>query len=265
MEERHAHPWRTVEALIEIGYQRSRVVMMNECHAEWFRCIRTRRIGQRILPSAHQLGVRHLAMEALYPSVVEEANRTRHLPADTWGYLEQPEMCAFIQTALDLGWRLIAYEADLSQELPGFSERQRNNWREEQQASHLIEVLATLPVDGKLLVWCGNNHHTKALVPVRDGEPDDLWAMMGHHFRVNSGVDPFVIDQGVTVEWPGLSKRPRRGQWLKEVTSTLTTFGGTAGFLTEEAPSCLPVAPGNDAYVVSLDNAMEEWRPQEMQ
>ena len=92
MEEHHAHPWRTVENLIEIGYQRSRVVMMNECYTNWFRCIRTRQIGQRILPTAHQLGVRHLAMEALYPSVVEEANLTRSLPADAWGYLQQPEM-----------------------------------------------------------------------------------------------------------------------------------------------------------------------------
>lgn len=262
MEERQARPWRTIEELIEIGYQRSSVVMMNECHAEWFRCIRTRQIGQRILPTAHQLGVRHLAMEALYPSVVEEVNRTRHLPADAWGYLEQPEMRGFIQVALDLGWMLIAYEADFGQEPSGLSERQRNNWREEQQAHHLIEALATLPEEGKLLVWCGNNHHTKALVPAQS-ELDDSWALMGHHFRMNSGLDPFVIDQSMTVQWPDLPKRPRREQWLKEITPTLATFGGTAGFLTEEAPSCLPVAPGNDAYVVSIDNAMEEWRPQE--
>lgn len=264
MEVHEARPWRTVEELIEIGYQRSRVVMMNECHAEWFRCIRTRRLGQRILPTAHQLGVRHLAMEALYPSVVEEANRTRHLPANALGYLEQPEMRAFIQTALDLGWTLIVYEADFEQEPPGLSYRQQNNWREEQQAHHLIEALATLPKEGKLLVWCGNNHHTKALVPVREGEPDEFWALMGYHFRMKSGVDPFVIDQGVAVQWPGLPKRPDREKWLKEITPTLATFGGTAGFLTEEAPSRLPVAPGNDAFVVSLDNAMEEWCPQEM-
>ncbi len=33
MEEHEARPWRTVEELIALGYQRSRVVMMNECHA----------------------------------------------------------------------------------------------------------------------------------------------------------------------------------------------------------------------------------------
>ncbi len=264
MEEHHAHPWRTVEDLIEIGYQRSRVVMMNECHVGWLRCIRTRQVGQRILPTAHQLGVRHLAMEALFPSVVEEANRTGQVPSDAGGYLAQPEMHAFIQTALNLGWTLIAYEADFSQELSGLSQRQQDNWREEQQAQHLIDALVNVPEEGKLLVWCGNNHHTKALVPVREGESNDLWAMMGHHFREKSGLDPFVIDQGRTVQWPHLSGRPRNEQWLKEIASTLTTFGGTAGFVTEEAPLCLPLAPGNDAYVISLDNAMEEWLPQEM-
>ena len=43
-EARHAHPWRAVEELIDLGYQRSRVIMLNECHAGWFRCIRTRRV-----------------------------------------------------------------------------------------------------------------------------------------------------------------------------------------------------------------------------
>jgi hypothetical protein len=32
-EARHAHPWRAVEEFIDLGYQRSRVIMMNECHA----------------------------------------------------------------------------------------------------------------------------------------------------------------------------------------------------------------------------------------
>jgi hypothetical protein len=40
-------------------------------------------------------------------------------------------------------------------------------------------------------------------------------------------------------------------------------MGGTAGFLSNEAPSCLKVAPSNDAEVISLDNQMEEWDPSE--
>ncbi len=257
MEEHEAHPWRTVEELVEIGYQRSRVVMMNECHGWRWRCIRTRRIGQRILPTAHRLGVRHLAMEPLYPLVVEEANRTRRLPEDVWESLQDPEIREFTQTALDLGWTLIAYEADGGQEPPGLSLRQGNNWREEQQAQHLIEALATTPQEEKLLVWCGNNHHDKGVAPAREGEPDEFWALMGYHFRQKSGINHFAIDQCIAVPLPRHPRRAAREKWLAEVTPTLTTFGGTAGFLMEEAPISFPVPEETDAYVVSLDNAMK--------
>ncbi|NEQ24466.1 MAG: hypothetical protein F6K28_36235, partial [Microcoleus sp. SIO2G3] len=111
--------WRTPEELLEIGLRRSRVVMINEAHDGLKRCIRTRQIGQRILPTAHKAGVRHLAMEALSPFFVDEANRTRQLPEVKigMGYLHQPDMRAFMQAALDLGWALIPYEINF-QEYP---------------------------------------------------------------------------------------------------------------------------------------------------
>ena len=71
--------WRTPEELVEIGFSRSRVVMMNEAHSGEQRCIRTRLIGRRLLPTLHHLGVRHLAMEALYPTAIDEVNRVRQI------------------------------------------------------------------------------------------------------------------------------------------------------------------------------------------
>ena len=128
--------WRSPEALVTIGYQRSTVVMMNEAHSGLQRCIRTREIGRRILPAAHQAGVRHLAMEALWPyHFAEEANRTRCLPTTlTEGYLAQPEMRLFMQAALDLGWILIPYEPELRRILRKSRKLQsldpeRLNWR----------------------------------------------------------------------------------------------------------------------------------------
>jgi hypothetical protein len=242
---------------VEIGFRRSRVVMMNEVHAGLLRCIRTRLIGQRILPTAHQLGVRHLAMEALYAQFVEEANHTRRLPEEEMSYLAQPEMRAFIQRALDLGWTLLPYEADLRQMPPNLSEHGQNNWREEMQARNLIAVIDTLPADAPLLVWCGNNHHTKALVSEWPDQPKEMWAMMGYQFKVLSGLDPFVIDQGRTVLLPGAQRRPGMQRWLDEVKPQLTALGGTAGFLTVEAPLCFPLDTANDAWVMSLYNQME--------
>jgi hypothetical protein len=204
-------------------------------------------------------------MEALSVPVVEEANASRRVPPNAVGYLAQPEMRVFVQSALDLGFTLIAYEANFEQEPIGLSEREQNNWRELKQARNLIDALVQLPAEGRLLVWCGNNHHTKARVPSSAGEPDSLWELMGYHFREQSGLDPFVIDQGRTVLLPGMLRRPALEQWLEEIAPTLLSMGGTAGFLSNEAPSCLAVAPGNDAEVISLDNEMQEWDPSEHQ
>jgi hypothetical protein len=78
--------WRSPEEIIEIAFQRSPVVMMNEAHDGWRRCIRTRQIGRQILPVAHKVGVRYLAMEALYiPSMANQWNATRHVPEDVTG------------------------------------------------------------------------------------------------------------------------------------------------------------------------------------
>jgi hypothetical protein len=62
--------------------------MANEFHNGLLRCVRTREIGRRLLPVAHECGVRHLAMEALYPEFVEAPNRERRRPCSA-GYLEQ--------------------------------------------------------------------------------------------------------------------------------------------------------------------------------
>jgi len=45
--------WRSPEELVEIGFARSRLVMVNEAHNGWLRCVRNRRIGTRVLPMAH--------------------------------------------------------------------------------------------------------------------------------------------------------------------------------------------------------------------
>lgn len=56
---------RSPEELARIGFDRSRVMIVNECHDGDRHCPRTRAIGRRLLPIAHEAGVRHLAMEAL--------------------------------------------------------------------------------------------------------------------------------------------------------------------------------------------------------
>ncbi len=266
--------WRTPEELVEIGFRRSRVVMMNEAHDGMMRSLRTRKIGRRILLNAHQSGVRYLAMEALYPSsVAEESNHTRRLPEKTDdGYLNQPEMRAFVQAALDLGWTLIAYEADMKQapNKDPFS-LEATNWREEMQAHNLVTALHAIPLDAHLLVWCGNGHLEKdlphstkivcagQLVPKPADEPDWPPIPMGHWLKHLSRLDPFTIDQTVTVNFPSMHAVQRRLQWPDGWLSELEQRGGTAGFLKEELPPPLSswAQRSANAILLSIDNEME--------
>ena len=217
MQQEHKLIWRSPEEIVEIAFQRSPVLMMNEAHSGLQRCVRTRQIGQRILPVAHQAGVRHLAMEALNPAFAEQGNQSRVVPDDEQGYLSQPEMRSFIQAAFDLGWTLVPYEFDRFKWLfekhgidfsdsdeteryrrwqefqPELTTLEFTNWREKQQALNLIAALQSLPANTALLVWCGNNHQAK--------KAGNGWIPMGYQFQQHSGMNPFVIDQALTVKF----------------------------------------------------------------
>lgn len=269
MQSQHETIWRSPEQIVQIGFQRSQVVMMNEAHSDLKRCIRTRQIGQRILPTAHQAGVRRLAMEALQlPLIADRSNSSRSAPDYKTGYLAQPEMREFIQAALNLGWTLISYEADLSLSsteqkfnLPKSTDnleqlqssiRDSINWREEQQALNLIAALRALPAGTPLLVWCGNNHHSKRV------SPD--WIPMGYQFQQHSQINPFVIEQIRTVKFDSWDDQIET-ELVMKFSDELTEYGGTAGFLVEDVPPSLAHYHfqdlGNDAYLFSTRNELE--------
>lgn len=158
---------RAPEPDLDKLFGRSQVVMMNEAHDDLRRCVRTREIGRRILPVAHECGARCLAMEALHlPEQVRETNITRHSPVPIRqdSYLAQPEMRSLIQTALDLEFDLAHYEANMDEFHAGEEDPMSvgaMNQRDEMQARNLIRVLDALPQDAELLVWCGNSHLLK--------------------------------------------------------------------------------------------------------
>ena len=240
--------WCSVEELARWGFAHAPVVMANEAHNGLRRCIRTRDVGVRIIGAAHQAGVRRLAMEALPRPADGTSGPIRAIPPLPGGYLAQPDMRRLITAALELGWTLWAYEADIQ---PGTDQaelltQEFTNWREREQAQNLCQVLAVAPAE-PLLVWSGNSHACK--------EAGDEWVPMGHHFRALSDIDPFVIDQTVTVAWPGQS-RPWAQDLLAAIHPALARYGGSAGILREQAPAPLDGRTGVDALVVSTDNAL---------
>jgi hypothetical protein len=221
--------------------------MMNERHNYPRRSIRTRKVGISILADAHESGCRYLAMEALYPhNIAEEANRKRRLPdilpADVTVFLSQPEMRTLVHGALDLGWTLLPYEADLSKAVTFRDPLEQANWRDEQQGRNLSGAFGRLSPDAKLLVWCGMAHLYKVA--------DETRRPMGFHFAQMSGSPAFAIDQvtGNSAFGSRIVERYRK---------VLDQYGGTAGFLSGEGAPPLQNLPFADAFIVSTDNEME--------
>ncbi len=227
---------------------------MNEAHSGLARCVRTREVGRALLPVAHALGVRDLAMEALWPAVTASANANRRLDGDLWGYLGQPEMGALVNAALGLGWTLHAYEADVEvmRQRAGPETPADVNWREDQQARNLGAVLGRLARSENVLAWCGNGHLGRRVLERSEGEP--AWTPMGSLVAGYCGVEPFAIDQTATVAFEG-----RDLGWLDAYAEALLARGGTAGVLAEDIPAEVAWRKGHaDAYVLSLDNALVE-------
>ena len=244
--------WRPVEDIVRWGFGHAQVVMANEAHNGLARSVRTRVIGARMIRAAHEAGVRRLAMEALHWPARDVPGPITALAAEQGGYLAQPEMRAMIGTALDLGWTLWAYETqfDITPETDRdwLRSMEFTNRREREQAANLGRLLEAAPGE-PLLVWCGNSHASKH----EGGE----WVPMGWNFREMSGIDPFVIDQTVTVAWDG-EPRPWVRELLGSLAGVLAAHGGTAAILQEQAPPPLDGRCEVDALVVSTDNALTE-------
>lgn len=268
--------WRSPEELVALGFARAPVVLMNEAHSGLARCVRTREVGRRILPAAHAAGVRHLAMETLHPSFTASANRERSVPpAERESYLGQPEMRELVQAALDLGWTLHCYEADLGrwlEERHGYTVQRGpegdlilevewlerhgaelmsdayTNWREEQQALSLLTVRTRIGPEAKLLVWCGNGHLLCA--------ERDWWVPMGAQL-MRRGCPLFAIDQTVTVAFEGLGSA-WRAEMVERYAADLAAHGGTAGLVLAELPPDVELTRDVDAVILSVDNALVE-------
>jgi hypothetical protein len=241
--------WCSVEELTQWGFAHAPVLMANEAHSGLQRCVRTRQVGARMVQAAHPVGMRRLAMEALPWRPGDEPGPIREIPPAGGGYLDQPDMRALMTTALDLGWTLWAYDAVIEarpgQDPAEFLTMEFTNWREQEQAQNLCRVLAAAPGE-PLLVWTGNSHAAT--------EPAGDWIPMGCHFPGLSGIDPFVVDQTVSVDF-GHGPRDWLRELLDSLTDTLAAHGGTAGILCDQAPESLAHWPA-DAVIVSTDNAL---------
>jgi hypothetical protein len=231
--------WLSPAELVREGFARSRVVMMNEAVSGKARSIRTRRVGTDILPIAWAAGARLLAVESMGPPGGEPPHPE---------VIEQPDMAELLATARRLGFRVTGYDADggaiplklrIKRKSPGFT-----NWRDGTQATNLTALLNELPPDDRMLVWAENRHNSK--VRYMTFQPT------GWRFRIKSGVDPFVIDQTVTVNFTKQRRLTPLQEWAYP---EIRRRRGDAGFIWRDGMPRL--SPGSDAWILSLDNELE--------
>ncbi len=264
---------RTVEEIVRIGFERSRVVMMNEAHSGLRRCVRTRLVGMRAVSAAHQVGCRLMAMEALTPDFAARGNAEGSAPPANRGYLAQPDFRNLVTHALTLGWRLIPYEhheeptqAEIEAAIERaraaglvepdgtptslmFDDPGRIERREVGQARNLAEAITDAPV----LVWGGWGH-------IHKGGTIGASPTMATHFQQLTGIEPFSIDQTRTVQLdrPATDQDRELQAELALLAAQLDATGGTAGYLRDEDPNPdRRTDTTRDANLLSMHNTLE--------
>lgn len=150
----------------------SRVIMINEAHNKPLHRVFT----ASLLEGLYQRGFRYLAMETFNNYKYASLDR---LNIYTGHFTCEPIGGELVRRALEIGFKLVAYEDTLSQQ-------HSPNQREYAQAANLYAVLKK---DGtaKILVHAGYGHVAEAAT--------HEYIPMAAYFSVISGIDPFTIDQ----------------------------------------------------------------------
>ncbi len=150
----------------------SRVIMINEAHNKPLH----RAFTASLLEGLYQRGFRYLAMETFNNYKYASLNR---LNIYTGHYTCEPMGGELVRRALEIGFKLVAYEDTLAQQ-------HSPNQREYAQAANLNAILKK-DSTAKILVHAGYGHIAEAAA--HDYIP------MAAYFSIISGVDPFTVNQ----------------------------------------------------------------------
>jgi hypothetical protein len=150
-----------------------KVIMLNEAYNKPVH----RAFAYSLLDVLYNRGFRYLAMEMLNPMPDQELTK---LTYKTGHLATEPVAGELIRQALELGFKLVAYEDP-------FAEKHSPTERDSIQASNIARILKQDP-DAKILVYAGYGH-----IAEKSTSPDFI--PMGMAFRRMTGVDPLTIDQ----------------------------------------------------------------------
>jgi hypothetical protein len=171
--------WHAVPALtyLPVLAKNYRVVFLNEAHNVPL----TRSLTEPLLKHLREQGFNYFAAETLYRSDTDL--QKRGYPIATSGfYTRDPVYAEMVRTALKLGYKVVAYEAD---------NEHTGDAREAQQARNLYRILKDDP-GAKLVVNAGYAHIQE--------QGRFLGAQsMAEHFRKLSGIDPLTVEQTMLI------------------------------------------------------------------
>jgi len=164
-----------VEARRFIGFiaPDHKVIMLNEAYNKPIH----RAFAYSLLDLLYNRGFRYLAMEMLNPRSDQELTK---LTYRTGHFATEPVAGELIRQALELGFKLVAYEDSLAnQHTP--------TERDSIQAVNIARIFKADP-DAKVFVYAGYGH-----IAEKTTTPDFI--PMGMAFKRMTGIDPLTIDQ----------------------------------------------------------------------
>jgi hypothetical protein len=172
--------WHAVPALDYIPQlaKNHRAVFLNEAH----NIALTRTLTVRLLKPLREQGFNVFAVETLYPPDIAALNKRGYPIAASGFYTREPIYAEMVRTALKLGYKVVAYEADANR---------TGNAREAQQAENLWKILKADP-NARIVVNAGYAHIQKT--------GQFLGAeSMAEHFMKDSGITPLSIEQTILI------------------------------------------------------------------
>ena len=146
-----------------------KVLMLNEMH--WNP--KDRIFATKLLQPLKENGYHYLAVEALSLDFVADLNKRKFPTKNTGYYTREPFFGLFIRKAIEMGFKLVAYDEFGTEN------------REKIQAENLNKIFIEDP-NAKVFVYAGIDHIL---------ENNSKNKRMAEHFKELSGINPLTIDQ----------------------------------------------------------------------
>ncbi len=169
-----------------------KLVIINEDHTD----PKHRVFTESLLAEMYQNGFRYLALEALEQS--DKKINTRKFPLLKSGYYaKEPQMGNLMRTALNIGFKLVAYESE---------KHSSPKEREINQAKNIAKLFKK-DTAAKVIVHCGHDH-------LFENDYADWEKTMAGRIKEYTGIDPLTINQ---VKYTEKSKRDISDPVLKKI------------------------------------------------